>query len=192
MAAHCGEPALVPPKVKKPVAIAGNVEIRQYTMENGRVVRDIGHAALLAHREDRRAFLIGWFVEHNAESTAGRFGGTEKGLEVTKRRSFVPHDLAEIRPWKRMCSRIATQHSKAKVRCVQFGAAHARHQRIAGRMRNRFHPRVAVAGLQCRALVGGRGEQGDVRLRGGSKHVVVAQRVGPGRGNSRSHRSSSR
>ena len=63
-----------------------------------------------------------------------------------------------------MCSRIATQHRKAKVCCMQFGAAHARHQRIAGRMRNRFHPGVAVAGLQCRALVGGRGEQGDVRF----------------------------
>ena len=152
---------------------AGNVQIRQYAMENGRVVRDIGHGALMPTVKTVGAVLIRWLAEHNAESTAGRFGGTEKGLEVTKRRSFVPHDLAEIRPWKRMCSRIATQRSKAKVRCVQFGAAHARHQRIAGRLRNRLHPRVAVAGLQCRALVGGRGEQGDVRLRCGSKHVVV-------------------
>src|SRR5262249_15235487 len=142
-------------------------------MENGRVVRDV-RDALLGPAMDS-ALLIGWLAEHNTESTASRLGGTEKRLEVTKRRSFVPHDLAEIRPWNRMCSRIAAQRRKAKVCCMQFGAAHAGHERIAGRLRNRFHPRVAVAGLQCRALVGGRGEQRDVLLRGGNKHVVVSR-----------------
>ena len=50
--------------------IAGNVEIRQYTMENGRVVRDVGDALLVPAMDS--ALLIGGFTEHNAESTAGR------------------------------------------------------------------------------------------------------------------------
>ena len=63
---------------------AGNVQTRQYAMENGRVVRDVGDGALVPTVKTVCAILIRWLAEHNAESTASRLGGGEKGLEVTK------------------------------------------------------------------------------------------------------------
>ena len=54
---------------------AGNVQIRQYAMENGRVVRDVRNALLVSAMDS--ALLIGGFSEQNAESTAGRTGGSD-------------------------------------------------------------------------------------------------------------------
>ena len=67
-------------------------------MENGGVIGDVGHAPLVAAVKPTSALLIWVLAEQNAESSAGRDGGIEEVLKVTKRGSFVPHNLAQIRP----------------------------------------------------------------------------------------------
>src|SRR5262249_17426721 len=52
--------------------VAGNVEIRQYAMENGSVIGDVRHGPLLAAVQPTSALLVGLLVEQNAESSAGR------------------------------------------------------------------------------------------------------------------------
>ncbi len=59
---------------------------------------------------------------------------------------------------------------------MQLGAADAGDQRIGGRRGRRFHPRVAVAGIQRRTLVGGRGEQRDALLRRGRECGVLRRK----------------
>src|SRR6185295_15496281 len=102
-----------------------DVQIGQYTVQDGRVVRDVRHRPLFPAGD--RALLVWRLVVKDTEPAAGGFGRVEEGLEVACR-AFVPDDLAQPGTRRRTRAGIACRDRNAGnaiVRGVQLGTADA-------------------------------------------------------------------